>query len=89
MTKTEALELLKASSFLIPFDSNGDSVHEHFVEYTETEETHNWIVYLCTPDKPDDRTYGFVHFVDKKTKEVSVSCEPLPIDVLKQFQAIK
>jgi hypothetical protein len=83
MLKEEALELLKNSNLMAPEDSNGDPVYRHIGEYLETETTHNWIVYWCSPDEPDDRSYCFMYFVDKNTKEVSHASAPLPEDYLK------
>jgi len=83
MLKEEAIELLKNSNLMKPEDSNGDSVYRHIGEYIETETTHNWVVYWCSPDEPNDRTYAFMYYVDKDTKEVSHSSAPLSEDFLK------
>ncbi|MDR0474179.1 MAG: hypothetical protein LBH43_10975 [Treponema sp.] len=87
MTKTEALELLKNSSLMEPVDLNGDPVYRHIGESIETETAFNWVVYLCSLDNPDDRTYAFMYYVDKNTREVSNSGAPLPEDYLKKLQS--
>jgi hypothetical protein len=87
MTKEEALELLKNSDLMLPEDSNGDPVYRHIGEYSESETTHNWVVYWCSPEEPDDRTYGFMYYVNKNTKEVSHASAPLSEDYLKYIHA--
>jgi len=77
MTKVQAFELLKASRAMEPYDSNGDPVYRHIGEHTEGDHSYNWVVYWCSPEEPDDRSYAFMYYVDKKTDEVSTSSAPL------------
>jgi hypothetical protein len=86
MLKEEALELLKNSNLMEPFDSNGDPVYRHIGESFEAENTFNFVIYWCSPEEPNDRTYAFMYYVDKNTKEVICSSAPLPEDYLIKIQ---
>ena len=86
MIKKEALELLKSSNLMEPEDNNGDPVLRIIGEHSETETTFNWVVYWCRPEKVNDRTYGFMYFVNKTTREVSHASAPLSKRELEYIQ---
>ena len=77
LTKEEALELLKASGLLVIHDSNNKPVYCHIGEYIETETAFSWVIYRSSPEKPDDRTFAFMHYVDKTTRKVRCANTPL------------
>jgi hypothetical protein len=84
MTKEEALELLKKSPLMEPGEDFDGPYYRVVSEYScETETTFNWVVYWVSAKEPDDRTYAFMYFVNKNTREVSCSSAPLEEAYLK------
>jgi hypothetical protein len=84
MTKEDALELLKGSPLMEPGEDFDGPYYRVIGEYQgETETTFNWVVYWTSSKEPDDRTYAFMYFVNKNTKEVSHSSAPLEESYLK------